>query len=91
MGKYLNMIRQAEKTQKQTGQDEEPVQGQRGPVEALPLVAGDRIEWERADLTVQHGVVDFLHIDDTGNQWAFVTLGKRWAVVNMKFAKVSPA
>ena len=59
---------------------------------ASPTIrVGDRIEWERADLTVQHGVVDVLHIDDAGTHWAFVTLGERWAVVNMKFAKGSTA
>jgi hypothetical protein len=52
---------------------------------------GDRITWTRGDLTVRHGIVDFVHVDLDGIAWAFVTLGERWAVVNMKFAKGSTA
>jgi hypothetical protein len=48
------------------------------------LAPGDRIEWERADLTVQHGVVDFLHTDPDGTGWAFVTLASDWVAVNTK-------
>ena len=48
MGKYLNMIRQAEKFQGQTSQDKEPVQGQSCPVEARPLLLGDEVTWRPA-------------------------------------------
>ena len=61
------------------------------PPVPLTIAAGDRIEWTRADLTVQTGVVDFMHVDDTGARWAFVTLGESWAAVNMKFAQGSQA
>jgi hypothetical protein len=86
MGKYLNMIRQAEKTQKQTCQDKEHVQGNRGPVEALPLVPGTRITWQRADGTEQRGVVDFLQTDADGSVWAFCTRPDGvWCAVNTKY------
>lgn len=50
------------------------------------LQSGDRIEWQRADdLTQQTGEVDFIHVDDTGTRWAFVSIGESWAAVNMKF------
>ena len=60
-------------------------------VRLAKIAVGDRIEWTRADLTVQTGVVDFMHVDDTGARWAFVTLGESWAAVNMKFAQGSQA
>ena len=45
---------------------------------------GDRIEWERADLTVQHGVIDFLQTY-SGEVWAFCTLSDGgWTTVNVK-------
>jgi len=49
---------------------------------------GATITWERADLTVQHGVVDFLYTDTLGTKWAFCTLqGGTWTAVNLKFVK----
>jgi hypothetical protein len=51
------------------------------------LAPGDRIEWERADLTVQHGVVDFLQTYP-GEVWAFCTLpDRRWSAVNVKYIR----
>lgn len=51
---------------------------------------GDRIEWERADLTVQHGIVDVVHRDTDGQAWAFCTVpGGSWTAVNVKFSKGS--
>ena len=48
------------------------------------IQAGDRITWTRGDLTVQQGVVDFLHTDP-GEMWAFCTLPDgRWTAVNVK-------
>jgi|CXWL01.1.fsa_nt_gi hypothetical protein len=52
------------------------------------LQAGDRITWQREG-SPQNGEVDFLHVDETGQQWAFVTQGSSWSVVNLKFAKRS--
>lgn len=47
---------------------------------------GSFITWERADLTVCHGLVDFLHTDSDGTIWAFITLsGGNWAALNTKF------
>ena len=49
--------------------------------------AGNRIEWERADPTVQHGVIDFLQTY-SGEGWAFRTCPDGgWCAVNMKYAK----
>lgn len=56
-----------------------------------PLLHGDRITWEGADLTARYGLVDFVHTDGAGVVWAFVTLRdgdcKGWAAVNSKYAK----
>jgi hypothetical protein len=46
---------------------------------------GDRISWTRGDLTVQHGVVDFLHTDPDGTVWAFCSVADSWVIVNTKF------
>ena len=52
---------------------------------------GDQIEWHRADLTRQMGLVDDIHVDETGTRWAFVTLADGgWAAVNLKFATHLP-
>jgi hypothetical protein len=48
---------------------------------------GDRIEWERADLTVQYGVVDFLQTYP-GEVWAFCTLPDGEGIaVNVKYMR----
>ena len=47
---------------------------------------GDRISWTRGDLTVQHGMVDFLHTDPDGTGWAFYTLlDGSCGAVNLKY------
>jgi hypothetical protein len=51
---------------------------------------GDRIEWQRADCSIQKGVVDLMHVDADGHIWAFVNIGASWAVVNTKFVTVIP-
>lgn len=48
---------------------------------------GDWVTWERADGTTQTGVVDFVHVDVDGIDWAFVTIGEIWAAVNLKLVK----
>lgn len=85
MGSYLDIIRQVEKTYKPTSQNKELVHGQSGPVEILPCAPGGKITWQRANGTVQIGVVDAVHVDDAGVRWAFVTIGESWAAVNLKF------
>ena len=58
------------------------------PVPAIQ--SGDRIEWQRADLSVQHGVVDCVCCDTDGQAWAFCTVpGESWTLVNMKFVRGS--
>jgi hypothetical protein len=56
--------------------------GQAAP--APPVQAGAQIQWQRAG-QVQQGLVDFIHVDDTGTRWAFVTIGESWTAVNLKF------
>jgi len=86
MGKYLDLIQLAEKTQKQTGQDQEPVQRQRCPVEAISLVPGSKITWQGADGKPRGPAsVDFVHTDHDGSRWAFCTLSDSWAAVNASF------
>ncbi|MEO7863738.1 MAG: hypothetical protein ABIU05_25560 [Nitrospirales bacterium] len=52
--------------------------------------AGSSITWLSAT-GPQVGVVDFVHTDNTGTVWAFVTMAdESWAAVNMKFATVKP-
>ena len=51
---------------------------------------GDRIELQRADLSIQHGVVDCVRCDTDGQAWAFCTVpGGSWTLVNLKFVKGS--
>jgi hypothetical protein len=83
MGKYLDKIRQHEHTQ-----TEEALTQQKALDQTPTVHSGVTIEWEGADMTVRQGVVDFLHTDTNGLTWAFVTLGKGWAAVNLKFATV---
>ena len=52
------------------------------------LDPGALISWGRGDGSRQEGFVDCLHTDDTGTPWAFVSFGKSWAAVNLKFVKV---
>ena len=49
------------------------------------IEAGSSITWTRADGTVQHGMVDYIHTDAHEGSWAFLTIGESWAAVNMKF------
>ena len=85
MGKYLDLIRQHERTQ-----PEEALTPQQAIAQASPVHPGDRIEWQRLG-TVQQGTVDFLHDDPDGTTWAFVTLADRsWAAVNVRYLTVAP-
>ena len=52
---------------------------------APPLHPGSFVTWHRGDGSTQEGFVDFLHTDQNGKEWAFVSFGKSWAAVNVKF------
>jgi hypothetical protein len=78
MGKYLDMIRQHERTQ-----PEEPLTPQRTIDQSSTLRPGAQIEWHRAG-SLQHGTVDFVHVDAEGEMWAFCTQGENWAAVNVR-------
>jgi len=82
MGKYLDLIRQHERTQ-----PDEAVTPQQAINPAFPVHPGDRIEWHRAD-GLQQGVVDYIHADADGRAYAYVLSGETWAVVNLKGATV---
>ena len=61
-----------------------------GKVRVCPptIAAGSLVSWIRGDGSSQMGFVDCLYTDHTGARWAFVSIGKTWAVVNLKFVKV---
>lgn len=49
--------------------------------------AGDVITWQRGDGSVHRASVDFIHVDETGTCWAFVTIGSGWAAINLTVAR----
>jgi hypothetical protein len=54
----------------------------------IPTIeVGSLITWTRGDGSTQSGVVDAVHVDETGTRWGFVTIGETWAAVNLKFAR----
>jgi hypothetical protein len=58
----------------------------------IPTIAvGSLISWTRADGSAHTGMVDEIHVDETGTRWAFVTIGGSWAAVNCNFVKVVKA
>lgn len=59
------------------------------PSVGLPFRLSRRIEWVRAGC-VQHGTIDFVHVEVDGTAWAFVTLGESWSAVNMNVVKDQP-
>jgi hypothetical protein len=51
----------------------------------IPLHLGTRITWQGADLTHRHGIVEFLHRDTDGTEWAFCLLPDgRGTALNVK-------
>jgi hypothetical protein len=92
MGKYLDKIRQHERTQPIESVKTEEAFRQHQALAQIPTIqAGDRIEWQRAG-TAQQGLVDFLHCDADGRMWAFCTgLGGSWTWVNCKFVRAVKA
>ena len=86
MGKYLDLIRSAEKTHEQTGSDTNRPQGQRSIETGVTLVPGARVTWQVDDGTPRGpATVDFLHTDPDGRCWAFCLIVETWAAVNTKF------
>jgi hypothetical protein len=81
---YLEIIRQAEEAHQPIGSTSKTGGKPARSLQAPSVKPGDRISWTRGDLTVQHGVVDFLHTADDGTSWAFVTLSSGWVAVNTK-------
>jgi hypothetical protein len=80
MGKYLDKVRQHERTQ-----PVETVKTEQALTPIPTIQPGDRITWQGADLTLRHGVVDGLHTDAKGIVLAFCTCPDgRWAVVDTK-------
>jgi len=57
-----------------------------GRVRVVPplIQPGDSIRWTRGDGSVQHAPVDFLHVDEGGIAWAFVTVWSGWCAVNCR-------
>ena len=84
MGKYLDLIRQHERTQ-----PDEAVRPQPAIDQASTVNPGDSIEWHRADGSLHRGVVDLVHVDAMGSSWAFVTIGQSWAAVNLRYTAVA--
>ena len=92
MGKYLDKIRQHEGTQPiETVKAEEALKPRaRDPIAPI-IQPGTTIAWLRADGTRQIGLVDFVHVDEIGTRWAFVTLpDASWAAISCTFLKGSP-
>lgn len=83
MGKYLDKIRRHEQ-----GEHTQPIKTIQAAASPT-ILAGTTIAWQRADLTIQTGLVDDIHVDDTGTPWAFVTIGESWTAVNLTFATVT--
>ena len=48
------------------------------------IFPGDLVAWIRGDGSTQEGIVDFLHVDQDGQAWAFVALEGTWAAVRVK-------
>lgn len=63
MSELVKLAKEA--LRQQIGQKQDP---------AKTIQPGDRVFWQRGDLTWQTAVVDFLHIDADGGQWIFSTL-----------------
>lgn len=86
MGKYLDLIRSAEKTHEQTGQEKNLLQGHSSVEASIALVPGARINWQLDGGTLRGpATVDFLHTDPDDTRWAFVTTESGWVAVNTKF------
>ena len=54
---------------------------------ARPIQPGETLTWQRSDLSIQTGVVDYLYTDETAIRWGCVTLKDGgWAFVNLTYA-----
>ena len=82
MGKYLDKIRGRE-----PAEDVPSIER----TQAAPLPAIDHgalVSWSRGDGSKQEGFVDFLHTDQDGKEWAFVSFGKTCAAVDRRLLTV---
>jgi hypothetical protein len=84
MGKYLNMVRQSEKSQEQTSQNKEPVQVQSGPVESFSTCF-QAAESPGRDLTRLPMVWSISSIPIMMGRWAFCSVANNWVAVSAKF------
>ena len=103
MGRYLDIIRQAEEAHKLMGEStlpSTPPDGQGRSLgvripepaeqEASPTLGpGSLITWRGQDeQTRGPGTVDSLHTDPDGTVWAFVSLpDELWTMINLHYAK----
>ena len=88
MGKYLDLIRQHERTQPiETVKAEEALKRQQ-PLDPIHTCQpGDRITWLGPDGRERSGLADFLH-PYPGEVWAFCSRPDgEWCAVNTKYAK----
>ena len=74
MGKYLNMVRQAQGESANKSTAVERIQTS----SSSAITPGCRIIWQGADGMERSGVIDFLHTDADGMVWAFCTLPTGW-------------
>ena len=49
------------------------------------ILPGSYVSWRRGDGSKQEGFIDFLHTEQDGTTWAFVSYGYTCAVVNVTF------
>lgn len=84
MGELVRLAREALKQQK--GLDPFVAGEVRDSTSAIQ--PGSLVSWVRADGTREVGFVDFIHTDQAGKQWAFVSFGKTWAAVDRKLLTV---
>lgn len=89
MGKYLDMIRQLERTQPiETVRAEEALKQQKALDSIHTIQPGSLVTWHRGDGSSPLAFVDFLHLDPDGKEWAFLSYGKTWAVVDRRLLSV---
>lgn len=84
MGKYLNLLRE-EGRSSGTSNGEKKCVERPGPGESSLLVPGVRITWPGNEEPV---ILDCLHTEPDGSEWAFVTMADGWAAINAKYVTI---